>query len=128
VLPAGAGFAELGGRAGDGERGREIRQVERGKHDCDRERPLLRAEQRLVQIRVERRELGGRRLLGQLGVRPEAFERTVFWRIRSHQSDDIVLQKRSTAGLQERQVQEIVLVTFISAHLRSCTLQCLISD
>ena len=61
------------------------------KHQRDRERPRPRAEQRLVQIGIERRELLVGRLLRQLGVRPEPLERTVFRRIRV-MGDDIVLQ------------------------------------
>ena len=48
-----------------------------GKHQRDRERPRPRAEQRLVQIGIERRQLLVGRLLGQIGVRPEALERPV---------------------------------------------------
>ena len=82
-----AGFAELGRSARDLQCGGERRHVERRKHQRDRERPLLCTEERLVQIGIQRRELRGSRLLWQLGVRPEALERSVLGRIRCHRLD-----------------------------------------
>ena len=64
-----------------------------GKDERDRERPRRGAEQRLVQIGIERRELLVGRLLRQLGVRPEPFERPV---LRRHR------QTCRIAGLQDR--------------------------
>src|SRR4029450_13772460 len=65
VAPRGArpGFAELGRRAREVEGGREIGGVQMGKHQRDRERTWTRAEQRLVQVRIERSELLVGRLL-----------------------------------------------------------------
>src|SRR4029078_8630733 len=53
-----------------------VGRVERRKLQRDRKRTRRRAEERGVQVRIERRELLGGRLLGELGVRPEALERT----------------------------------------------------
>ena len=57
------------------------------------------AEQRLVQIGIERRELLVGRLLRQIGVRPEAFERPV---LRS--CDQASLQNCRIAGLAETRI------------------------
>src|SRR6476660_5250256 len=53
-----------------------VGRVERRKLKRDRKWPRGRPEERGVQVRIERRELLGGRLLGELGVRPEALERT----------------------------------------------------
>ncbi len=81
---AAAGLAVFGRLPREVERAREVGRVERREHERDREGARLDAEQRLVQVGVERGELRVGRLLGQLRVRPETLEWSVLWRIRSH--------------------------------------------
>ena len=92
----------------------------RGKHERDRERPRLRAEQRLVQIGIERRELLVGRLLRQLGVRPEALERPVLRADPQSWGDDIVLQNCRIAGLQERRISSAILLQFCNPAILQC--------
>jgi L-seryl-tRNA(Ser) seleniumtransferase len=87
-----AGLTVFGRGAGDLERARELRIIERWKHDRERERPRPGAEERLVQIGIERGELLLARLLRQIGVRPEPLQRTGLRRIGVHERFDIVLQ------------------------------------
>ena len=81
---AAASLVKLRRAARDRERGVERGDLERWKHQRDGKRPRPLAEERFVQIRIERGELLVGRLLGQLRVRPEALERAVFRRIRGH--------------------------------------------
>src|SRR5688572_7450103 len=75
---------ELGRRPRQLQRAIELRDVEPGKGERDRERPRRRPEQRLLQIRIEGDQLFLGRLLGQIRVWPEAFERSVLWSIGGH--------------------------------------------
>src|SRR5262249_31477095 len=79
-----SGLAELRRRARQFQGAIEIWNVEVRKHECERKRPLLNAEQGLLQIRVNRRELFLGRLLRLIGVRPEPLKGAVLWRIRAH--------------------------------------------
>src|SRR6185436_17862401 len=111
---AGAGLAELGRGARQFERARELRDLEPGEHQRDRERPRLLAEERLAQVGIERGQLLVGRLLGQLGVRPEALERTVPGGIRGHGGDAIVLQ---IAARPDCQAARTILQSRDSAQL-----------
>src|SRR3954465_15668387 len=78
VRSAAAGLAKLGRIAREFQRARELRGLEVRKHDRDRKRPLAGAEQRVVQVGIERSELLGGWLLGEIRVRPKPLERTEF--------------------------------------------------
>ena len=69
----------------DQKRARKLRQIERRKHDRDREGTRLGAEERLLKVRIERGDLLVGRLLRQFGVRPEPLLGTVFWLFRIHE-------------------------------------------
>src|SRR5436190_10024545 len=62
----------------------EVRNVEPRERQRDRERTRLRPEQRVLQIRIDRDQVFVGRLLRQVGVGPEALERSVRWSIRWH--------------------------------------------
>src|SRR4029453_15020133 len=110
-----AALAKLGGAAGDVERGGELRILQAGKQQRDGERPRGRAEQRVVQIRVERGQLLRRRLLRQVRIRPEPFERTILRWIEGHGSDAIVWH----GGLQNHSVDRRAAAARGRARARS---------
>jgi hypothetical protein len=88
-----AAFAEFRGGTRQLQGARELRAVEIRKNQRDREGPRLRAEQRFVQIWIERGELLCGRHLGQIGVRPEPLEGTVLRRLGAHGDDHSIAER-----------------------------------